>query len=190
MAKGFKKILSLHSSNSPQTPSSFTVRRQPRPLPNPTAPPSKHHVSSIFSSVGCGFGTQYTSEDNLTESPEFKWDKTPHRESYKRIIRCGGAVDADMLSFLEVYCVLNPQPTDEKIEDTWRLKEEWWGLKGGEVASRQSMKTGFGESWRNEGTGFSGKLEGFLERQNWKDEMISEIKILNPFGIVLSLFFV
>ncbi|GMP98611.1 hypothetical protein CsSME_00046431 [Camellia sinensis var. sinensis] len=57
--------------------------------PSVTPPPFKphrssfkHHVSSIFSSVDCGFGTQYTSKDDLTESPEFKWDEMPHREIY------------------------------------------------------------------------------------------------------------
>ncbi|CAL5408383.1 unnamed protein product [Camellia sinensis] len=70
------------------------------------------------------------------------------------------------------------------------LKEEQWGLKGGRVTDRQSMKREFGESRRNKGTGFSRKLEGFLEWQNWKDEMIREIKTLNPFDIVLSVFVV
>lgn len=65
----------------------------------------------------------------------------------------------------EVYCVPNPQPADVKVEDTWRLKEERWGLKGGGVAGRKSTGMGFRESRRNEAAGFSGRLEGFLEQQ-------------------------
>ncbi|GMP68406.1 hypothetical protein CsSME_00028034 [Camellia sinensis var. sinensis] len=122
MAKGFKVLISQiissfqfcrskNPSNFPENPVPSFLQLSPNLVfihcPPTTPPPSKphrssfkHHVSSIFSSVSCGFDTQYTSEDDLTESPEFKWDKTPHRESYKRIIRCGGAVDDDMANII------------------------------------------------------------------------------------------
>ncbi|GMP28286.1 hypothetical protein CsSME_00003898 [Camellia sinensis var. sinensis] len=97
MAKGFKRrisrvISSFHSccsknpSNLPENPVASFLRLSLNPIlvdfPPATPPPFKshrssfkRHVSSTFTSAGCGFGTQYTSEDGLTESPEFEWQK-------------------------------------------------------------------------------------------------------------------
>ncbi|KAI8029853.1 Transcription repressor OFP7 [Camellia lanceoleosa] len=97
MAKGFKLrisrvISSFHfccsknPSNLPENPVASFLRLSLNPIlvdfPPATPPPFKshrssfkRHVSSTFTSAGCGFGTQYTSEDGLTESPEFKWQK-------------------------------------------------------------------------------------------------------------------
>lgn len=46
-----------------------------------------------------------------------------------------------------------------------------------------------GESLQNEGTGLVGRVEGSLERQDWKDGMTREILSLKRFAIVLSLAF-
>ncbi|KAL7187499.1 hypothetical protein ACSBR1_037558 [Camellia fascicularis] len=89
MAKGFKVLISriissfqfYHSKN----PSNFrenSVQLSPNPVfidsPPATPPPFKPHGSS--------FKHHYTSEDDLTKSPEFKWDETPHREIYNSSI--------------------------------------------------------------------------------------------------------
>ncbi|CAL5326355.1 unnamed protein product [Camellia sinensis] len=88
----------------------------------------------------------------------------------------------------EGYCAPDlerkPQPTDVKAEDTWRLKEEErWGLEGGGVAGGKSTWWRVGDSRRNEGTGSSGRVEGSLERQDWKDGITREILSLKRFAI-------
>ena len=60
---------------------------------------------------------------------------------------------------------LQPQAAVRKAEDTWRLKEEWWGLGGG---------GGDG--------GSVGTTEMSLERQQWKEGIRSS---LNRFGVII-----
>lgn len=64
-----------------------------------------------------------------------------------------------------------PQPIDVKAEDTCRFREERWGLMecGVGGAGCNVVLVLIGESRRNEGTGFAGRDEGSLERQDRKD---------------------
>ncbi|GMP98608.1 hypothetical protein CsSME_00046428 [Camellia sinensis var. sinensis] len=119
MSKGFKVLISrifssfqfCHSknpSNFPENPVPSFLQLSPNSVfidcLSVTPPPFKSHHSSfkhhvsIFSSVGCGFGTQYIFEDDLTESSEFKWDKTPCREIYNSSI--SGDSDNDLFPLL------------------------------------------------------------------------------------------
>lgn len=66
---------------------------------------------------------------------------------------------------------LQPQAAVLKAEDTWRLREEWWGFDDG----------GGGGGG---GGGSVGTMEMSLERQNWKEGIRSS---LNCFAIINSL---
>ncbi|GMP98610.1 hypothetical protein CsSME_00046430 [Camellia sinensis var. sinensis] len=110
MATGFKVFISRiissfqfyrskNPSNFLENPVSSFLQLSPNPVfidcppttppfSNPTTPPSSTTCppSSHPSTVGSELGTQYTSEDDLTESLEFKWGETPHREIYNTSI--------------------------------------------------------------------------------------------------------
>ncbi|KAI7990848.1 hypothetical protein LOK49_LG12G01968 [Camellia lanceoleosa] len=103
----FQFYRSKNPSNFPVNPVPSFLQLSPNPVfidcpsatppfSNPTTPPSSTTCppSSHPSAVGSELGTQYTSEDDLTESPEFKWGETPHREIYNSSI--SGDSDNDL----------------------------------------------------------------------------------------------
>ncbi|GMP75426.1 hypothetical protein CsSME_00032522 [Camellia sinensis var. sinensis] len=118
MATGFKvlisRIISSFQFYRSKNPSNFSENLVPSflqlspnpvfidcppatpPFSNPTTPPSSPTCppTSHPSAVGSELGTQYTSEDDLTESLEFKWSKTPHHKIYNSSI--SGDSDNDL----------------------------------------------------------------------------------------------
>ncbi|KAL7193100.1 hypothetical protein ACSBR2_024835 [Camellia fascicularis] len=121
----FQSCRSKDPSTLPEDPVPSFLRLSPTlhhvDFPPATPPPSKphrsssfkRHVSSAFTSVGCGFlsksGAQYPSDDDLTESPpQFKWQKedkwhviakvhdeaTPRRKTFNSSV--SGGSDADL----------------------------------------------------------------------------------------------
>lgn len=88
---------------------------------------------------------------------------------------------------------VRPHPTAMIADDTWRFREERWGLVGVVVVVDGKRGLGLGsttvgltvENRKKDGTG----LEGSLEPQGLKEGMILEILSLKRFAIFLVCLF-
>lgn len=84
---------------------------------------------------------------------------------------------------------VNPQPTDIRADETWRLRaeeERRWVVDGGAVTgmSLVELLADDEDCLRNEGTGSSGRVEVSLELQDCRDVMTLDIRSLKGFAIV------